>query len=373
MRVAIDVSAVPAQPVGAGQYVAAVVEALAARGETDLTLVARRDDAPRWASAAPLAVVRPVAPLRRPLRLAWEQLLLPRVVRTSGVDLHHGPHYTMPERSRVPVVVTIHDMTFFDHPHLHERMKVPFFQRAIRVASRRAAALVCVSDRTAERLQSRLAPRVPVHVIPHGVDHGRFHPPVEEDDDHDRRTLQRLGVRPPYLAFLGTLEPRKNVPGLIRAWSSLADRHTDLTLVLAGRPGWGAEEVDAAMSASAHRERILRTGYVSDSDAAVLLRHASCVAYPAFDEGFGLPALEALASGAPLVTTTGTPMADFAGSAALTVPAGDDDALADAIAAVLTETAATERRRIEGLERAAEFTWEAAAAAHERVYASTVR
>lgn len=373
MRVSIDVSAVPAQPVGAGQYVAAVVDLLARRGQVDLSLITRSDDADRWRATAPAAAIHPLVPARRPLRLVWEQVSMPRALRSAEVDLHHSPHYTMPERASLPVVVTIHDLTFFDRPELHERKKVRFFQRAIRVAAERADALVCVSDRTAARLGEILAPRVPVHVIPHGVDQERFRPANAHDALRDETVLESLSIAKPYVAFLGTLEPRKNVPGLVRAWSQVAREHPDLTLVLAGRPGWGVDEVEAAISASGLADRIVCTGYVRDEDAPVILRNAACVAYPAFDEGFGLPALEALACGAALVTTADTPMADVSAEAAALVPAGDDSALAAAIADAVAGGSAVEARRRLGLERAAAFTWDAAAAAHERVYASTVR
>src|SRR6185437_14963994 len=124
--------------------------------EVDLTLVSRRHDAGRWEGLAgpPAAgTVLAAAPGPRPLRLAWEQLALPRLLTRSGVAVHHGPHYTMPERATVPVVVTVHDCTFFDHPEWHERSKVRLFRRAITVAARRAAVIVCVSATTAERLE----------------------------------------------------------------------------------------------------------------------------------------------------------------------------------------------------------------------------
>ena len=98
-------------------------------------------------------VVRAVAPQRRPVRLAWEQIRLPGLLRASDAEVHHGPHYTMPERARLPQVVTIHDLTFLDHPEWHEKSKVRVFGRAIKVAARRAAALVCVSTSTAGRLE----------------------------------------------------------------------------------------------------------------------------------------------------------------------------------------------------------------------------
>lgn len=374
MRVCLDVTAVPAAPAGAGRYTLELAAALAGRAEPEMVLVARRGDAARWrAQVGPGARVRPVAPGARPLRLAWEQASLPGFLRRAGVDVHHGPHYTMPERARVPVVVTVHDTTFFDHPEWHERAKVVVFRRAIRVAARRAAAIVCVSETTARALSSVVEVRGHVVVAPHGVDHRRFTPdePVPGADAAARRAA---GVEPgrPYVLFVGTVEPRKDVATLVRAFTRLADADDDVALVVAGRTGWGSAPVEAALdAASRHRRRIVWPGYVDDSAVPALLRGAAAVAYPSLAEGYGLPALEAIACGAPLVTTQGTAMAELAGGAALLVPPSDPAALADALAATLSagpdDPARRERRRA-GLERAASLTWEASAARHLEAY-----
>ncbi|MBV9410973.1 MAG: glycosyltransferase family 4 protein [Acidimicrobiia bacterium] len=342
VRVSLDTTAVPARPVGAGRYVLELASALSDRDDVDLVVV---DKAPSF----------------RPVRLAWEQVRLPGVLRELGVDAHHAPHYTMPERARVPKVVTIHDMTFFDHPEWHERTKAPFFRRAIAVAAKRADALVCVSALTADRLRSRLHPDVPMHVIPHGVDHTRFRPGGSD-----------AGFPQPYVAFLGTLEPRKDVPTLIAAFDLMAATTPDLTLVVAGLDGWGAKEVNDAIASAKHHDRIQRVGYLPDAAVPGLLGQAAAVAYPSLDEGFGLPALEALACGAPLVTTKGTAMAEVTGDAALLVPPGDADALADALAALVGGGPDIDRLRHRGPEVASTYTWERSAAAHAEVYRSVV-
>lgn len=363
LRVSLDVTAVPPKPAGAGRYTIDLAAALAARTDLALTFVARRDDGERW---APLGhAVEPVAPSRRPTRLAWEQVRLPSILGKLDLDIHHSPHYTMPERSSLPKVVTIHDLTFFDHPEWHERTKVPFFRRAIRVAARHADAIVCVSRTTADLLHARCSPLAPVHVVPHGVDVDRFVAmPTAGDEAH----LAQLGVRLPYVLFVGTIEPRKDVPTLVKAFDRMADAHTDVSLVLAGGEGWGTAPVEAAIAAARHRRRIVRTGYVADDAVPALLRHASAVAYPALEEGFGLPALEALACGAPLVTTSGTAMEEVAGAAALLVEPGDPDNLAGALDMLVRGDAGLEARRRRGLEIAARHTWAASAEGHVEAY-----
>ena len=135
LRVSIDLTAVPVEPVGAGATRWTWPRALARRDDVSLTAWCRRDDGARWSALAgstPAAVRRRRRPRRRPSRLVWEQLRLPKLVDDADVDVHHGPHYTMPERTAVPCVVTVHDLTFFDHPEWHERSKVRVFRRAIR-------------------------------------------------------------------------------------------------------------------------------------------------------------------------------------------------------------------------------------------------
>jgi len=373
MRVLLDVSAVPASPVGAGVYTMELAEQLATHADVDLVLLCRRDDAGRWHDLAPGSEVRASAPRRRPTRLAWEQVEGAR--HAAGVEVWHGPHYTMPwQHLDVPAVVTVHDLTFFDHPEWHERAKVSFFRRAIRWSASRARVLITPSEVTTRRLHSLLAPRAEVLTIPHGVDHERFRPdPGGELVESDLAALRTIGARPPYVAFAGTLEPRKDVPTLVRAFGRLDATRPDLRLVVAGGEGWGTDPVRHAVERSGTATRVLRPGYVAADVLPALFRRAEVVAYPSLEEGFGLPVLEALACGAPVVTTAGTAMAEVGGDAALLVASGDDHALADALASVLDDTALANRLRSAGPRRAAEFTWRRSAAAHVGAYRAAAR
>ena len=353
LRVSVDGTAIPAEARGAGRYVLDLVDALARRRDVEVTVLARRQDVTRWRGERVIGA----APARRPLRLLWEQAALPRTLRGLDVDVHHAPHYTMPERARLPRVVTVHDLTFFDHPEWHQRAKVRFFRRAIGVAARAADAIVCPSAATADRLVALCSPAAPVTVIPHGVDHARFRPDGPVPD-----------AVAPYVLFVGTIEPRKDVATLVRAFAAVAGEHADVRLVLAGGRGWGWAPVEAALASVPHRERIDVLGFVPDEQIPALLRGAAAVAYPSLEEGFGLPALEALACGAPLVTTSGTAMAEVAGDAALLIRPGDVDGLGAALARVIAGDPDRDRRRAAGLARAARYTWDASAAAHVEVY-----
>jgi len=372
LTVSLDVSAVPDRPAGAGRYIVNLAGQLGRRPDLALLLVSRSADARRWAAIAPRASVLAAAPGRRPLRLVWEQARLPRVLENHvpRPQVHHGPHYTMPERSRLPKVVTVHDLTFFDHPEWHERAKVALFRRAIRTAVARADAVICVSEATAERVHALIDPRAEVSVIPHGVDSSRFRPDGADDvsEADDLAVLARRGVRPPYVAFLGTIEPRKGLDVLLRAFERVAPRHPDLRLVVAGATGWGTGPVRAATDGMRHADRVVRLGYLDDDVVPALLRRATVVAYPSRAEGFGLPVLEALACAAPVVTSAGTAMQDWAEGATL-VPPGDDRALADAIDAIVGgEGPGPEARREVAAAVAARHTWEASAEQHVDIY-----
>ncbi len=378
VRVSVDATAVPAKPGGAGRYVLNLVGELIRpemHDDVEVTVVCRQGDRARWEAKAGANRVVDTAPTRRPVRLAWEQTALPRLLNRMPTDVHHGPHYTMPVAARGPSVVTVHDLSFFSHPEWHQGSKVAFFRGAIRVAAARAAAIVAVSHATAERLHDRTKPRGAIFVIPHGVDHDRFRPPSGPDEvEADIAARQRLGIEPdqPYVAFVGTLEPRKDVPSLVRAFDLIAAGHPDTVLVLAGQRGWGVDAVEAAIHTARARDRMIVPGYVTEEENVALLRGATVVAYPSLEEGFGLPALETMACGTPLVTTTGSAMEEVVGTAGLLVHPGDTVALAEALEASLLGGADVERRRGEGIEVAARHTWAGSARAHVDVYRSVL-
>ncbi|HVC66822.1 MAG TPA: glycosyltransferase family 1 protein [Acidimicrobiales bacterium] len=374
LRVALDVTAVPDRPVGAGHYILQLARGLSARPDVDLVVFGRSADRDRWAALVPEGNLVAEAPAARPLRLAWEQLRLGPLLAASGAAVHHGPHYTMPRRCPIPSVVTVHDLSFFDEPRWHERSKVLLFRRAITRAAREAAVVVCPSRVTADALRRWCRVDAEVAVVPHGVDTERFRP-VEPQPGSDAARLAALDARlvgdGPLLVFVGTLEPRKDVPTLVRAFAAVASRHPDAHLVLAGGAAWGADDVEAAVVASGLGRRIVRTGYVGDEDVPALLRSATAVVYPSLYEGFGLPALEALACGAPLVTTRGTAMEEVAGASAVLVEPGDTDDLAGALDAALGGDgdfrAAAERRAL-GFEIVRRHTWDRSTDLHVAAY-----
>jgi glycosyltransferase involved in cell wall biosynthesis len=367
LEVAIDVSAIPKRTAGAGYYVVELVRALAKRGDLSLAIVSRRDDETRWQIGERTSTFA-LAPPSAAGRLAFGEVGLARALsRRVHPDVVHGPHYTLPARSQTPAAVTVHDLTLWDRPEWHDRSKVIFFRRALLLAARRADVVIVPSNSSADAYRTHFGDAVPVRVIPHGVDHVRF-ATNEPDSGFDQAVLTRLGINWPYVLSVATNEPRKNLPALVAAFSKLAQYSPELRLVLVGGSGWKNDQLDATIAASAVASRVLRTGYLDDDDIPALLRRAAAVAYPAFVEGFGLPALEALACGAPLVTSENSAMAEVTGDAALLVAPSDVDGLVDALATLVAGGEDVARRRRQGIERAASYTWELAAARHLEAY-----
>jgi glycosyltransferase involved in cell wall biosynthesis len=169
---------------------------------------------------------------------------------------------------------------------------------------------------------------------------------------------------------IGTIEPRKNFPMLVRAFDGVAAHHPDLVLVVAGAPGWGADEFDAALTAAAHRGRVHTPGYVSAGDRRDLLAGASVLAYPSRYEGFGFPPLEAMAAGVPVVATRAGAVPEVVGGAARLVASEDTDAFADALHTVLTDDAARHDLVTRGNRRHDAFSWRAAASELVALYES---
>jgi glycosyltransferase involved in cell wall biosynthesis len=367
-RVLVDATAVPADRGGVGRYVDGLISALGA-ADADFAVACQRADAERFARMAPHATIvpGPAAIAHRPARLAWEQTGLPLVVQQVGAEVLHSPHYTMPLRAGKPVVVTIHDVTFFTVPDVHTTIKGPFFRSAIKTALHRASRCIAPSKATRDELVRVLAAdSTRIDVAYHGVDRETFHVPSPEER---ARMQARLGLRgTPYIAFLGMLEPRKNVPGLIRGWAmAVADREAPPALVLAGGSGWD-DEIDQAIAEVPSHLRVLRPGYLRFQDLRGYLGGALVVAYPSYGEGFGLPVLEAMACGAAVLTTPRLSLPEVGGDAVAYTEA-DPESIATNLAALLDDEP---RRRALGeaaVHRAAEFTWAASAEAHLAAYA----
>jgi glycosyltransferase involved in cell wall biosynthesis len=372
LRVLVDVTAVPADRGGVGRYVDNLLPALVDLG-VDVRAICQRRDADHYATltrAEPL--LGPKAIEARPARLAWEQAGLPSAAARLAPDVLHCPHYTMPVWRRVPTVVTLHDATFFTEPELHTRTKAPFFRSATRLALRRAAGCVVDSQASADEL-IRVAGASPAKLqVAHlGVDQSVFAPTGAAAQASVRSRIE-LADGQDYIAFLGTLEPRKNLPVLIRAWiAACRDRPDPPALVLAGGAGWD-NDIDAAIAEVPPQLRLIRPGYLPIDLLAAFLGGAMLMVYPSLGEGFGLPVLEGMACGVAVLTTRRLAIPEVGGDAV----AYAEPSVAD-LAAKLSELLDDPNQRAAlaqaGLARSAGFSWKACAEAHIDAYERAVR
>ncbi len=362
-RVLVDATSVPADRGGVGRYVDGLLGALGLM-ELDLAVVVQRTDAERYGRQLPSAriVSGPAAVAHRPARLAWEQTGLPLLAQQVGAEVLHSPFYTCPLRAGCPVTVTVHDATFFTEPEHYDKSRRTFFRSAIKTSLRRAARVIVPSKATRDELIRLLdADPTRIDVAYHGVDPAAFHKPTPEEK---ARVRARLGLgATAYVAFLGAKEPRKNVPNLIRGWvAAVHDRAEPPALVIAGGQGHD-DEIDQAVSEVPPHLRLLRPGYLRYADLPGFLGGALVAAYPSYGEGFGLPILEAMACGAPVLTTPRLSLPEVGGEAvAYTGPHAEE--IARDLSALLDDEPRRMALSQAGIVRAREFTWEFSAEVH---------
>lgn len=363
-RVLVDATSVPADRGGVGRYVDGLLGALGRRVDVDLVVVCQRTDTERYERMLPAAqvVAAPAAVNHRPARLAWEQTGLPMLAQQVGARVLHSPFYTCPLRAGCPVTVTVHDATFFTEPEHYDKSRRTFFRSAIKTSLRRAARVIVPSKATRDELIRLLdADPTRIDVAYHGVDPAAFHAPTPEEK---ARVRARLGLgETSYVAFLGAKEPRKNVPNLIRGWArAVADRPQPPALVIAGGQGHD-DDIDQAVASVPPHLRLLRPGYLRFADLPGYLGGALVAAYPSYGEGFGLPILEAMACGAPVLTTPRLSLPEVGGDAvAYTGP--DADEIAQELARLLDDEPRRAALAQAGLARAREFSWDSSAEVH---------
>jgi glycosyltransferase involved in cell wall biosynthesis len=332
-RVAVDLTSLLAPLTGVGVMVDELTRRLAARPDLALTGYAvtwRGRGRLREVAPPGVAVVDRPMPAR-PLHEAWRRTDHPLIDRWIGRhDVVWGPNYVVPP-TRAAALVTVHDLTTLHFPELADGFTVAYPDLVRRAAARGAWVHTPTEFVRGEVIEHLGLDPDRVVAIPHGVRGHRAEPGAGPAD------APALVGGDRYVLAVGTVEPRKDLPTLVTAFDALAGADPDLRLVIAGRDGWGAEALTAATAAAAHRDRIVRLGWVGDADRAALVAGAAVYAFPSVYEGFGLPPVEAMAAGVPVVGTRVGALVEVCDDGADLVPVGDADALAAALDRVLRD------------------------------------
>lgn len=384
MKIGIDCSQVSAESTGVGLYEYNLVSALSrVDRENDYLLYpafyglflrgGRKEMLPNTGNfrvaffGVPSVLVKPL----------WSPVI-PAAIKErmlGDVDVVHSTTYAAPRlRDRKKrLVATIYDLTALTHPECHRRQNVRICVKGIRDAVRYADAIIAISEHTKKDLVEHAGcPPELVTVTPLAAD--PMYRPVDEPAGHDR-VRTRYGLPRRYILFIGSLEPRKNVRTLIEAYARLPERlRQEFSLVVAGARGWKNSDVQDTVGRLGVEDHVTFAGYIDRADISTVYSMAEVFVYPSLYEGFGLPILESMACGTPVITSNTSSMPEVAGEAAELVTPTDTDELASALTRVLDDEALRLDMRARGLERSGEFTWERCAretvGVYEKVYRS---
>jgi glycosyltransferase involved in cell wall biosynthesis len=345
-------------PTGIGAFCQGALQALAVRPGLSVRAYAvswrRRRDIEGQLPVGVSARQRPMP--ARPLHALWAHANAPPLEWFVGrVDVVHGTNFVVPPTGRAGAVVSVHDLTPVRHPELCDEATLAYPALIRRALDRGAWVHADSAFVAGEVVEAFGADPDRIRVVNPGI------PPLPAMSEPEaRELLDRL--LPPgvarYCLAVGTAEPRKDLPGLVRAFTDAAGRRDDLALVLAGPPGWGDQALTEAILESPVRPRILRTGWLEEEKLGALVGHANVLAYPSLYEGFGFPPLQAMQAGVPVVATGAGSLREVLGDAALIVEPGDHDGLVAALELCLDDESVRHRLCAVGVAHAATFSWE---------------
>lgn len=371
-RIGIDYTAAIAQAAGIGRYVRELISTL-------LRIDATHQYRLYAATPHPIpAALQPPAPIRRlPFQDKWlmrvwhrARLPLPVELITGPVDLFHSPDFVLPPtRSRTRTLLTVHDLSFVRDPDSADDRLRAYLDRVVPESVARADHILADSQATRQDLiQLWDTPAEKITVLYCGVE-PRFRPVAEPATLAAVRARYQIGGGP-FILSVSTIQPRKNYRRLIEAFAQLAPRYPDLSLVLAGGRGWKYEEILTAPEEWGIVDRVHFAGFVADEDLPALYAAASIFAYPSLYEGFGIPILEAMACGTPVMASDRSSLPEVTGDAGLQVDPLDVDEMAATLESLLVDDELRRSLVASGFSQAGRFTWAKAAAQLLQVYST---
>ena len=300
----------------------------------------------------------------------WWTIGLPLYIRRHGIDLFHGTNYDIPVWSGCPTVLTIHDLSPFLYAETHVQRHVRRARRRLPTMARLATRIIVPTESVKGEVCEHLGVSAEKISVTYGAPRKCFYP---EESAKAEAVLKRLNIEQSFILYVGTIEPRKNVLTLVKAFEEIY-RTTEHRpqLVIAGPRGWLSDNMFAHVERSEVKERISLTGYLDDEDLRALYSTCAVFSYPALYEGAGLPPLEAMVCGAPVVTSNARAISEMVGDAAVRLPAQDHEALAASLVELLTDVHARKALSIRGLKQVGQFTWDRAAAATYETYLDAI-
>ncbi len=303
------------------------------------------------------------------VRIPWEQLLAPLLLRRSGADLFHGVHSVVPLASSLPSVVTVHDLAFIRFTQTFRGYNRAYLDFATRLSVRRAARILVVSEHTRREVIGLLGvPPERIVVTPNAV---REHFRVPDPAALAAFRAQK-GLPAQFVLYVGTLEPRKNLTTLLEAYAEVV-RHHDVPLLVGGGKGWLYEAVFQRLEQLGLGEKVHFIGYIDEDELPLWYAAASVFVFPSLYEGFGMPPLEAMACGTPVITSNSSSLPEVVGEAGITVAPTDAAGFAEAIARVLRDADLRQALREQGLVQARSFSWRVTAERTLAAYEAAVR
>ena len=375
LRVVLDAGPAVHQRAGLARYAERLASALWQhfRDALDLTLVYNSHSGRRLpASLGSIpALTLPLGQHRWRLGALTCQLLRASLVegRLPAGDVYHATEHLLPWMAR-PSVMTVHDLIFERYPQHHTRANRAFLRVAMPLFVRRADAIIAVSQHTRrDLLEVYATPPQKVYVVEEGIDE-RFRPAGEADI---RRVKERYSIRRPYLLMVGTLEPRKNHALAFRALAQLKAEGWPHCLVAVGGGGWLFDAVQHQVESLQLSDDVIFAGHVADADLPALYSGADCFLMPSLYEGFGIPVLEAMACGAPVVCSKVSSLPEVAGEAARFIEPLTAEGLADAVRQVLSHPKMADKMLSDGMRQAGRYRWQRAADETVQVYRAAAR